>query len=71
MLLEFQDQIGKEREKLVSEGGYLQNNQIITELNKKLSQRLKDKISAVNNIVTEVINAVISGKTAAEGRKRE
>lgn len=56
---------------MVSEGGYLQNNQIITELNKKLSQRLKDKISAMNNIVTEVINAVISGKTAAEGRKRE
>ncbi|XP_068758556.1 VWFA and cache domain-containing protein 1-like [Montipora capricornis] len=62
----FQEQVGKERDNMVSEGGYLDNSKIIKELNTKFSMRLNDMVHALHGVVTEVVKSLNSGKKATE-----
>ncbi|XP_015762898.1 PREDICTED: uncharacterized protein LOC107341938 [Acropora digitifera] len=62
----FQGQIGKERDKMVTEGGYLENEKIITELNSQFSARLRDMVHALHGAVTEVVKILNSEREATE-----
>ena len=53
---------------MVTEGGYLENDKIITELNTQFSVRLRDMVHPLHGVVTEVVKALNSGKEASEGK---
>lgn len=52
----------------MSEGGYVQDREVITNLASTLSKRLNDKIAAVQDIANAVSETLNSGKKATEGR---
>ena len=47
---------------MVTEGGYLENEKIISELNLQFSARLRDMVDALHGVVTEVVKILSSGK---------
>ena len=52
----------------MSEGGYVQDREVMTNLASTLSKRLNDKIEAVQDIANAVSETLNSGKKATEGR---
>lgn len=53
---------------MVTEGGYLENEKIITELNSQFSARLRDMVHALHGAVTEVVKILNSEREATEGK---
>ena len=53
---------------MVTEGGYLEDDKIIAELNSQFSVRLRDMVHALHGVVTEVVKTLNSGKEASEGK---